>query len=93
MMGREEVMALLASAGEDLEVMEYEGSDVVRVTVQDFEGFDDDWSEIDREYDEERLDAIQEALEAGALSVEGDYYVDYEFEGFVVRWGYASMDI
>lgn len=90
-MAREEVMAILASAGEDLDVVV--SGDVVRAIVQDFEGFDEDWCEVEREYDEERLDAIQEALEAGASSVEGDYYVDYQFDGFVVRWGYASMDI
>ena len=91
MMAREEVMAILASAGADLDVIVSE--DVVRVIVQDFEDFDEDWCEVYREYDEDLLDSIQETLEEGASSVEGDYYVDYYFDGFVVRWGYASMDI
>lgn len=93
MMTREMVMELLAGLGEDVEVrVDREGD--VHVTVQDFEGFDEHYSEIERELDDEQaVDAAQEQLEASAVAVSGDYYCYYEFEGFTVVWGYESMDI
>ena len=94
MMTREMVMELLATADADLSVWEYSDGSQISVTVEDFEGFDDDWSEIDRELDDEELvDSIQEQLEASALAVSGDFYRYYQFDGFVVCWGYASFDI
>lgn len=92
-MTREMVMELLTTAGADLEV-DVRSDGTVAVTVQDFEGFDEDWSEVERELDdEERVDAIEEALEQAASSVCGDYYRYFEFDGFTVQWGYASFDI
>ena len=94
MMTREMVMELLATAGADLSVWEYTDDSRISVTVEDFEGFSDDWDEIDRELDDEALvDSIQEQLEASAVSVSGDFYRYYEFDGFTVVWGYASFDI
>ena len=94
MMTREMVMELLATAGADLDAYEsYDGSRI-SVTVEDFEGFDDEWAEIDRELDDEELvDSIQEQLEASAVSASGDFYRCCEFDGFTVVWGYASFDI
>lgn len=92
MMTREMVMELLATAGADLDVDTcMDGT--VRVTVQDFEGFDEDWCEVEGDFDEELVDSIQETLEESALSAEGDYYRYYEFDEFTVVWGYASMDV
>lgn len=92
MMTYEMVMELLATAGTDLEVLALDGE--ISVTVQDFVGFDDSWREVDRELDDEDLvDSVQEQLEAAALSVDGDFYRYYEFDGFTVVWGYASFDI
>ena len=92
MMTYEMVMELLATAGADLEVFALDGE--ISVTVQDFAGFDDSWREVDRELDDEDLvDSVQEQLEATALSVDGDFYRYYEFDGFTVVWGYASFDI
>ena len=92
MMTYEMVMELLATAGADLKVRALDGG--ISVTVQDFDGFDDSWREIDRELDDADLvDSVQEQLEAAALSVVDDYYCYYEFDGFTVVWGYASFDI
>lgn len=91
-MTREMVMELLATAGADLDVSVYHNR--INVTVEDFEGFDDDWNEIERKLDNKELvDSIQEQLETSALSVSGDFYRYYEFDGFTVVWGYASFDI
>ena len=93
MMSREMVLELLASAGDDLMVDTLSDGDV-EVVVQDFDGFDDDWSEIDRELDDPDLvDDLYDQLSAAALSASGDYYRYFDFGDFVVVWGYASFDI
>ena len=92
MMTREMVLEMLADLGADVEVDEC-GSDV-RVTVQDFEGFDDDYSEVERELDDEdAVDEVHDRLEAEASEVEGDFYRYFHFDGFTVVWGYASMEV
>lgn len=93
MMTREMVLELLATAGEDLTVDTYSDGYIV-VTVEDFEGFDEHWSEVDRVLDDEDLvESIYETLEDEAQETEGDFYQYFQFEGFTVRWGYASYDI
>ena len=92
MMTREMVLELLATLGADVDV--YERMDgTVRVTVQDFEGFDEEWSEVEGDYDEDAVDAVYERLEAEASEVSGDFYRYFQFDGFTVVWGYASMDV
>ena len=91
MMTREQVLERIAMV-EDVSV--FEGIDgIIRVTVEDFDGFDDHWSETMVDYEEEAVEELQEWLEAQAVSVDDDYYTDYHFEGFSVRFGYASDDI
>lgn len=91
-MTREMVLELLATLGADVDV--YERMDgTVRVTVQDCDGFDEEWSEIDHDYDEDAVDAVYERLEAEASEVSGDFYRYFQFDGFTVVWGYASMDV
>lgn len=92
MMTREMVLELLATLGSDVDVyVRMDGT--VCVTVQDFEGFDEEWSEVECDYDEDAVDAVYERLEAKASEVSGDYYRYFQFDGFTVVWGYASMDI
>lgn len=63
------------------------------VTLNDFDGFDNEWSEVDREYqDEEMVDALFELLDR-AERVEGDFYRTYYFEDCELTLGYTSMDI
>lgn len=67
---------------------------VYDVTVEDFEGFDDDWCEVERDFVmEDLVDEFLEALDEQALRVEGDFYYDYYFDGFRIHLGYASYDI
>ena len=92
-MTREMMLTAIEALGEDASLWEYSDG-TLGVTIEDFEGFDDDWSEVDREYDdEEAVDAFLEMLEAECSSQEGDFYVVYHFEDFDVRLGYASFDI
>ena len=86
------VMELLASAGDDLIVMDW--NDSIDVEVNDFEGFDDEWAEIIRDVENEELvDSIYETLKKEAISVDEDCYVEFKFDGFSVSWGYASYNI
>lgn len=89
----EMLMAMLMGLGEDASYdVRADGS--VHVTLEDFEGFDDDWHEVDREYDDESaVESFVEWLESASLSHEGDFYCVYHFEGFDVVLGYASYDV
>lgn len=92
MMTREMVLELLATLGDDVEVDEC-GSDI-HVTVQDFGGYDEHWSEIERELDDaDAVDAVFERLVTEALDDDGDFYRYFQFDGFTVVWGYESMDV
>lgn len=57
--------------------------DGLKITVEDFVGFDDDWSEIyDEEYealDDEELDSLYSLLE------------DLEDLGYTVRWTHEDI--
>jgi len=93
MMTREMMLAAIEALGADASLWDEEDY-CLDVTLEDFEGFDEEWSEIDREYDDpEAVERFEEMLETECLSQEGDFYVVYHFEGFDVRLGYASFDI
>ena len=92
MMSYEMMVAEIEALGDDVDMFEID--EVLHVTFEDFEGFDDEWEEIFRDYDdEEAVDAFLEMLERECVSHEGDFYVTYHFEGFDVQIGYASYDI
>ena len=66
----------------------------IRIEFNDFEGFDDDWQEINRDYENEELvNKIIEFLEKNAKEIERDLYTWYDFRDFEVQVGYASFDI
>ena len=66
----------------------------IDLTIDDFEGFDEDWHEIDREYDDpEAVEEVLEWLEENADFVDGDFYRYYHFGEIVVEVGYTSFDI
>ena len=66
----------------------------IDLTIDDFDGFDEDWNEIDREFvDEDLVDEVLEWLEENADYVDGDFYRYYYFGEIVVEVGYSSFDI
>ena len=66
----------------------------IDLTINDFEGFDDDWCEVDREFvDAETVEEVLDWLEENADSVDGDFYRYYHFGNIVVVVGYTSFDI
>lgn len=82
----------IEALGEDATM--YISGTTFHVTIEDFEGFSENWEEIDRELDDEAaVDYFIEMLEDTCTSCEGDYYRTFHFEGFDVKLGYASFDI
>ncbi len=66
----------------------------IGLTINDFEGFDKHWHEIERELvDEDAVDEVLEWLEENADCVEGDFYRSYYFGDIEVEVGYTSFDI
>ena len=89
-----EVLKMVQSLGDEVEVFEFEREmPVIDVTINDFSGFDENQCEIIRDHDSNAVSNVINWLENNALSVKGDYYIDYCFNGFRVHLGYASYDI
>lgn len=66
----------------------------IDLTINDFEGFDEDWSEVDREFvDANAVEEVLEWLEENANCVDGDFYRRYQFGEIVVEVDYTSSDI
>ena len=66
----------------------------IDLTIDDFEGFDSDWSEIYREFvDEKAVGEVLDWLEKNADYIDGNLYHYYHFGDIVVEVGYTSFDI
>ena len=89
----EEIVARAEALGEDIFVTTTENT--VRLTVNDFEGFNADWEEVMRDLDDEQ--GVQELLEYISTNSLGTCTNGlrkvYDFEGFTVTVGYESYDI
>ena len=67
---------------------------MIHLTINDFEGFDGNWNEVMRDYDNPNaVDALLDWLNANCVSKVNELYITYSFDGFAVRLGYASFDI
>lgn len=61
------------------------------ITINDFDGFDDNWHELDREFVEpEMVDELEEFLDEVC---DGDFYLYGEAFGYEICVGTTSMDI
>ena len=67
----------------------------IDLTIDDFEGFDENWDEVFREFvDADALEEVFEWLEEHANCVDGDLYRYYHFsDDIVVEVGWTSFDI
>lgn len=92
MMTYEQVLKMAEALEDDARVYDFE--DCICVDFNDFKGFDDDWSEIMRDYDDaDAVKAFEEMLKAEAEEINEDFYTTYCFKGFFVKVGYTSYDI
>ena len=89
---RTEVLDILHDC-KDVSFFEYGNERNIRVTIEDFEGFDEDWNEQMVEYDEDEVDRMERRLAEVANEVERGFYDRYYFDDFTVTVGYASYDI
>ena len=90
------IIAMLEKMSEDVEyyVHKVEGEKPeLEITVYDFEGFDEDWTEIMREYDVDAVRNLIDWLEEHCISEDDNLYSYYYFEDFDVQLGYSSYDI
>ena len=78
---------------EDISFWEWDDENKLDVTVEDFEGFDEDWDEVYADIDDDAVDKMIEWLESHCDSHEGDLYHYYTFGDLVVCLGWASFDI
>jgi hypothetical protein len=66
----------------------------IDLTIDDFEGFDENWNEVDREFvDEDAVEGVLKWLEENADCVDDNLYRDYHFGDIVVEVGWTSFDI
>ena len=66
----------------------------IDLTIEDFEGFDENWSEVFRDFvDGVAVKEVLDWLEEEADCVDGDFYKNYRFGEIVVKVGYTSFDI
>lgn len=87
-----EILKMLNDLGDDAYV--YERGDDISVDLNDFEGFDENWSEIMRDYDNpKKVQQALDTLQRTAIIVEHDYYTTYYFKDCSVIVGYTSFDI
>ena len=77
----------------DITFWEWDDENKLDVTVEDFEGFDEDWDEVYADIDDDAVEKMIEWLESHCDSHEGDLYHYYTFGDLVVCLGWASYDI
>ena len=88
-----ELMERFETLGEDAFVFQFSETRL-SLTLHDFVGFDEHWSEIYRDYDDEdAVDALLAWMGETCDYQEGDFYTDYHFGDIVVTLGFSSMDI
>lgn len=88
-----DTLMVLINACEN-DVYFFKGDRMIHLTINDFEGFDNNWNEIMRDYDNPNaVDALLDWLNANCVSKVNELYTTYSFDGFAVHLGYASFDI
>ena len=86
------LMALINACEND--VYFFKKDRMIDLTINDFEGFDGNWNEVMRDYDNPNaVGALLDWLNANCVSKVGKFYAVYSFDGFAVQVGYASFDI
>lgn len=86
------ILEKLNNLGNDVDFNEYNG--VIEIDFNDFCGFDEDWNEVLRDYDNPSMvSELLDFLSNNCKEVVNDFYTTYIFNDFQVIVGYASYDI
>ena len=84
------MLRTLETVGDVFFDVEDDGS--VDVTFNDFEGFDEDWDEVMRDYEmPELVDKVFDLLDS--CDHDDDFYTTYMVDGHAVEVGFTSYDI
>ncbi len=89
------IIKMLEELGADVVYTDFtDVANYISVDIDDFEGFDENWREVERELNNpQKVDDFIDFLENNCFSKEGDFYTTYHFDGFNVKLGYTSYDI
>ena len=91
---KKELLEMLNKLEETNDVDFYEIENTLHINFNDFEGFDEDWKEIDRDYENEELvHQVLNFLEKNCKGQKEDLYKEFIFDDFNVIVGYSSFDI
>lgn len=86
------LLELLKECGADVNY--YSNTENLEITFNDFSGFNDDWEEIPREYNNPKaVKKVLEYLNNNAKLVNDSLYKTYLLDGRTIIVGYASFDI
>lgn len=86
------ILEKINELGNDAYSNEYDN--IISVDFNDFEGFDEDWNEVMRDYDNpELVQDFVDFLKSTCDRMEGDFYQCYHYNDFVVQVGFTSYDI
>lgn len=90
-MNKNKLMELLNNASIDVD-FEFTNDNFLDVTINDFEGFDEEWNEIPREY--VNTQAVENVLDfLNQFNYKGNLYKVYQVDELFVQVGYTSFDI
>ena len=95
----ERIIAMVENLGNDavywLDNDEEENKKNLHVSLNDFEGFDENWSEIFRKFDNKNaIEDVQNWLEENCDAFEECFTSTYYyFDDFIVHWFYKSGDL
>ena len=91
---KEKLMEMVKELEKVDDVIVNEYNNEIHLDFNDFDGFDEDWEEIDRDYvNFDLVEKVQDFLKNNCLSCDNDYYTTYNFDTFNVVVGYTSYDI
>ena len=89
----EKMLELANALGDDALVDVFDNNKIF-VELNDFDGFDENWNEIYRDYDNEKaVKDFRKMLHDKAIKIDDDFYIEYYFDGFSVELGFASYNI
>lgn len=76
----------------DVDYYTYENE--FNIDFNDFDGFDDEWNEVEREYTNENLvNKILNYIETNATLIKDSLYQTYQLDDKTIVIGYTSFDI
>lgn len=94
MMTIEKIIEMLDKISEDSFYFVYEEFKEIKLTIEDFGGFDEGWREKDRDFeDPESVEEVLDWLEHKADSIDDEWCTEYHIGDITVKVDYTSYSI